>query len=357
MTGQVRGRIAHTLGTLALASGAWTLAFYLTAPGFAAVPHPVPEPVIQLTNSLLGVALMVAAMFAANKLFGWSEQGPFRPVIDALERLSRGEFRIRVEDAHLQAGPVGELVQSVNHLATELDRLETMRREFVANVSHELQSPLTSIQGFARALRQDHLTAEEKKHYLDIIEAEGERLSKLSANLLELAALESESVRYHPQPFRLDRQIRSLILACEPQWRGKRLEVEAVLDECEISGSEELLAHVWTNLLHNGIKFTPCGGNLRVLLQRQQERCAVSVADTGVGIAEADQTRIFERFFTADPARSHGSGLGLAIVRKIVEMHGGTITVTSQPGAGSTFLVHLPAHAARLSRGGDSEMR
>jgi signal transduction histidine kinase len=349
MTGQVRGRIVHALGILALAAGAWTLAFYLTAPAFSALSHPVPELVIQLTNSLLGVALMVATMFVGNKLFGWSESGPFRPIIDALERLSRGEFRIRLEDARLQAGPVGELTQSVNHLATELDRLETMRQEFVSNVSHELQSPLTSIQGFARALRRDHLTAEEKRHYLDIIEAEGERLSKLSANLLELAALESESVRFRPQPFRLDRQIRSLILACEPQWRDKRLEVEAVLDECEISASEELLAHAWTNLLHNGIKFTPSGGSLRVLLQRQQERCAVSIADTGIGIAIADQTRIFERFYTADSARSHGSGLGLAIVRKIVEMHGGTITVTSQPGTGSTFHVHLPVHAVRLS--------
>ena len=125
-------------------------------------------------------------------------------------------------------------MQTVNVMALKLDEMEKMRQEFISDVSHEIQSPLTSIRGFASALQQDHLTAEERRHYLDIIEAESVRLSRLSANLLKLTSLESDHVRFEPKSYRLDTQIRGLILACEPQWAEKDLEMDVTLEEADI---------------------------------------------------------------------------------------------------------------------------
>jgi signal transduction histidine kinase len=140
--------------------------------------------------------------------------------------------------------------------------------------------------------------------------------------------------------------MRSLILACEPQWAGKRLEMDATLDEASITADEDLLSQVWINLIHNSIKYTPEGGCVRVDLHRRADRLEVSIADTGIGIALEDQPHIFERFYKADKSRrasEGGNGLGLSIAKKVVEMHGGSIAVQSQPGAGATFVVKLPA--------------
>jgi signal transduction histidine kinase len=231
-------------------------------------------------------------------------------------------------------------------MALELNQIEAMRQEFISNVSHEIQSPLTSIRGFARALQNDNLSRQDRNHYLGIIETESMRLSKLSDDLLALASLEAENPRFEPKPYRLDKQIRRLILACEPQWTEKVLDMEVSLDEAEIAGDEDLLSQVWMNLLHNSIKFTPQGGRVCVELRRRDGSVAFTIADTGIGIAEDDLARVFERFFKADTSRQRakgGSGLGLSIAKKIVEMHRGTISVESRLETGTTFTVRLPA--------------
>jgi signal transduction histidine kinase len=291
--------------------------------------------------------MLAAVIYAVIKsvVFRSRRGGPFATIIDALERIAKGDFSTRVDDRHKGLGAVSELVQTVNNMALQLDQMEKMRQEFISNVSHEIQSPLTSIRGFACALQQNDLSVEDRRHYLEIIEAESMRLSNLSANLLKLASLESDHVKFEPKPYRLDTQIRSLILASEPQWTGKRLEMEVTLEEAGITADEDLLSQVWINLLHNGIKFTPEGGIVKVGLHQCADRLQVSVADTGIGIAPEDQPHIFERFYKADKSRrpsEGGSGLGLSIAKKVVELHRGTIAVRSQPGAGTTFTVELP---------------
>jgi signal transduction histidine kinase len=164
--------------------------------------------------------------------------------------------------------------------------------------------------------------------------------------LLKLAALESEHAKFEPKPYRLDKQIRSLILASEPQWVDKGLEMEVALQEVEITADEDLLSQVWTNLIHNSIKFTPQGGKVGIDLVREGNTIQFKIRDTGIGIAAEDQERIFERFYKADRSRTRangGSGLGLAIAKKIVELHGGEIGVESEPGAGTTFIVRIKA--------------
>jgi signal transduction histidine kinase len=304
---------------------------------------------LHVVGSLLGLffsGLLVGGFGRLARAWGWfPERNVFAPILEALERISKGDFGIRLEDVDPDNQMFGRLASSVNKMASELEQMESLRQEFISNVSHEIQSPLTSIRGFAQALQNESLSLEERRHYLGIIETESTRLSRITENLLRLSALDSEHAHFDPQPYRLDKQIRGLILACEPQWTEKRLEMNVSLNEVEIAADEDLLSQVWTNLIHNSIKFTPPGGQIWVELALQGEQALVCVRDSGIGIAAVDQERIFERFYKADRSRTRaagGSGLGLAIAKKIVAMHHGQISVSSIPNQGATFTVSLP---------------
>lgn len=338
-------RVALTiLAVLSALAGATGIAYWATGWLYVIVPRP-PEAVVQILNTILGFLLFGAVAGLASWRAAPRRRRWFETLIDALDRMAKGDFSVRLETVPDVEGSVGDLYRSVNQMAIELDQLEQMRQEFVSNVSHEIQSPLTSIRGFARALR-DEERPETRAHYLSIIEQESVRLSELSDNLLELASLDSGQRALDRKPFRLDHQISHLILAAEPQWSEKGLELDADLGEIEIVADEGLLAQVWQNLLHNAIKFTPTGGCLRVVARRAADTIQVDVADSGIGIASEDVPHLFERFFKADRARQrtgNGSGLGLAIAHKIVSLHGGAITVQSTPGQGTTFTVALPA--------------
>ncbi len=342
-------RTAPAILVLALIIGMFALSFFLTADLYRIIHLNIPAWLTQVINSLLG--LLVAGLiisfsgwFARSR--GWISWGNmFGPIIEALERIGAGDFSVKLDDRYRDHQIVGELASTVNRMALDLDQMESLRQEFVSNVSHEIQSPLTSIRGFARALEDDRLGAEERHHYLSIIEEESTRLSRLTEGLLRLASLESDRARIAPSPYSLDRQIRDLILACEPQWREKEIELGVTLEEVEITADEDLLSEVWTNFIHNSIKFTPRGGKVRVDLRRRDRQIEFKITDTGIGISEEDQRRVFERFFKADKSRTAtngGSGLGLAIAEKIVEMHQGRIELMSKLGEGTTFTVLLP---------------
>ncbi len=191
------------------------------------------------------------------------EMGMFRPINDAIVRIAKGDFSVRVllDGDFREHDIVGKLAKSVNTMAIELDQMETMRQEFISNVSHEIQSPLTSICGSARALQSEHLSITDRAHYLNIIEIESIACRSLS-DILRCAGLARRRAyhRFDLQTYRLDRQIRDLILACEPQWTEKSLEMDIDLEEVSITADEDMLSQVWTNLIHNGVKFTPCSG-------------------------------------------------------------------------------------------------
>jgi signal transduction histidine kinase len=324
----------------------WIAAYYITShlySRFGVYPNDLLR---QLVNSVLGF-LMFGGMMA---IISWitlpKRMSMFHSIIDAMRRLSRGDFNVSLNIRTGVDNQFGQLVRSFNDMAAQLSVMEKMRQEFISNVSHEIQSPLTSISGFARALRNDRLSDEERAHYLDIIETESMRLSKLSDNLLKLTSLESEHHPFEPRRYRLDKQLRDVVLACEPQWLDKAIDVDVCLEECEIVADPELMNQVWGNLIHNSIKFTPRGGAIGVRLQLRNGEAAVRISDTGIGIAEEDLPRIFERFYKADKSRNRsggGSGLGLSIVKKIVELHRGSIDVESKPGEGTAFTVRLPA--------------
>ena len=333
---------------------AFALTFFLTGWIYSLTGLTPPALVVQLVNSLGGLFLFGLTITILTRTFRAKqiarEMLVFQPIIEALEKIAKGNFSVFVENnldrQTRERTVIGELINSVNKMAVELSQLETMRQEFVSNVSHEIQSPLTSIRGFAQALKNDELSGEDRHHYLAIIEAESMRLSKLSDNLLKLASLDSVQLNFEAKSYRLDKQIRNLLLACEPQWLDKALELDIFLEEVTIMADEDLLSQVWLNLIHNSIKFTPPGGKMCISLRCTETNIGFKITDTGIGISEEDQTHIFERFYKADKSRTGlngGSGLGLSITKKIVELHKGTIEVESSLESGTTFLVSLPA--------------
>ncbi|WP_277883677.1 HAMP domain-containing sensor histidine kinase [Paenibacillus sp. N3/727] len=281
--------------------------------------------------------------FARNKHLAF-----YQSIVDAVKRISKGDFDVTIKQHEDFENEYGTLVESINQMAGELGQMEKMRQEFISNVSHEIQSPLTSIRGFARALQNDELSEHERQHYLQIIELETMRLSKLSDNLLKLTSLESDHHPIEPQFFRLDSQLRNLVLVSEPQWNAKELELDLNLDKANIFADEDMLSQVWVNLIHNAIKFTPDKGSISIDMKVSEHHVEVRVEDSGIGIGEAHLPHVFERFFKADASRNReqgGNGLGLSIVQKIVQLHNGTIEVTSTKGGGTTFIVKLPLHA------------
>jgi two-component system, OmpR family, phosphate regulon sensor histidine kinase PhoR len=327
-----------------------TVAFLLTGYAYILFHWQAPPLFIQILNTLLGLFFAgllfgVFGKFARRR--GWfPEMNVFAPILDALERIARGDFSVRLSPDEARDNPmVSKLTDSVNKMASELHQWESMRQEFISNVSHEIQSPLTSIRGFAKALENDELTIEERHHYLSIIEDESMRLSRVTEDLLKMASLESDSSQFEPKPYRLDKQLRSLILVCEPQWSEKSIHLDVSLDELEVTADEDLLSQVWINLLHNAIKFTPQAGTIKITLSARDNHAEIMISDTGIGISEEDRERIFERFYKADKSRtraSGGSGLGLSIVKKIIDLHKGTIEVKSEVDMGTTFIVNLP---------------
>ncbi|WP_409343829.1 ATP-binding protein [Paenibacillus sp. MBLB4367] len=349
-----RGLMA-VLSVLAYNLLCFTAAYYLTDYLYEMTgkhPHDLFK---QLITALLSFLLLAATAFSFALFNRKRHIEFFHSMLDALRRISKGDFNVNLAVRDNPNEGFGKLAEGINHMAEQLNQMEQMRQEFISNVSHEIQSPLTSMSGFARILRTDRLNEEDRHHYLTIIEAESRRLSKLSDNLLRLTSLESKHHPFEPKRYRLDKQLRHIVLACEPQWLEKKIDMDVSLGEAWIVADEEMLSQVWVNLIHNSIKFTPEGGSIGIeLLQNQTGdglESTVRISDSGIGIAEDDLPHVFERFYKADKARTRaggGSGLGLSIAHKIVGMHNGDIRVRSKPLEGATFIVTLPSAKAQI---------
>ncbi|WP_152396101.1 sensor histidine kinase [Paenibacillus guangzhouensis] len=314
--------------------------------------------IIQFAALIIMATIAIPLAFYAKR----KSEKTFNLVITALQRIAKGDFSAYINPQERVDDEFGQIITNINDMAVQLNELENMRQEFISNVSHEIQSPLTSIRGFARALQRTDLETDMRSHYLDIIETESVRLSKLSENLLKLTSLESKHHPFDPKPYRLDLQLKTTILACEPQWQEKQIEIEAEMPECIVTADEEMMSQVWINLIHNSIKFTPANGLITVRVEREQPNhgpVRVHITDTGIGMDAKAQKHIFERFYKADVSRNReigGNGLGLSIVKRIIDMHEGSISVKSALGEGTTFTVVMPMPQAQSPPNNDIEV-
>ncbi len=266
---------------------------------------------------------------------------PIRRIIDATNRLAEGDFSVRLQ----LPGPSSfqELASSFNRMAEELGGIELLRTDFVDHFSHEFKTPIVSIKGFAEELRHDDLTKEQRNEYLGIIISESSRLSALATNVLNLSRVEKQAILTNRIRFDLSELVRRCVLLFESKWEQRRLNLTVELDEVSLLGDEELLSQVWLNLIDNAVKFTPEGGSVEIRLSRKDGTACFSIRDDGYGISEEVQKHIFDKFYQGDPSRSvSGNGLGLSIAKRVVALHGGTISCRSEEGAGTEFIVELP---------------
>ncbi|NWL89461.1 two-component sensor histidine kinase [Paenibacillus sp. 79R4] len=295
---------------------------------------------------ILGVFIAITIAIANTKfiLFTSVVVKPLKALTAATRKMAKGDFSIQLQTKNKDE--LGVLSEQFQQMAFEMSQVEKMRQEFVSNVSHELQTPLASISGFVSILQRGGLEEAEQQRCLNIIRHESMRLSRLSENMLRLTTMDSNHLPFHPSLVRLDSQLRRIVVAAEPQWASKRLNIHLELSKTAIHADEDLLSQVWLNVFSNSIKFTPEGGDIFIELRAGKGEIEVILRDTGIGMVEEDRKRIFERFFMADKSRNReaeGSGLGLAIVKRVVELHGGRVEIDSAPGKGTAVTVFLPA--------------
>ena len=263
---------------------------------------------------------------------------------EGLHRLASGDYKAHIEPKGFlcMIAPVRDMVESFNATAAELEGTEMLRSDFINNFSHEFKTPIVSIAGFAGLLKQGNLSREEQLEYLDIIESESRRLAQMATNVLDMTKVENQTILTDVTTFNLSEQLRTCVLLLERKWETKKLEMNLELEEHMISGNQELLKHVWVNLLDNAIKFSPEGQTVEISAAEEEGRIAVSICNTGSFIPKEQQEAIFRKFYQAD--RSHnteGNGIGLAVVKRVVELHGGTVAVESNPSF-TKFTVTLP---------------
>lgn len=265
---------------------------------------------------------------------------PITILTQATRQVSQGDFSVKLPEN--VPGEVGELMNSFNSMTEELGRTSYLQKDFISSVSHEFRTPIASIRGFARLLQMEGLDEQSRREYVDMIAQESDRLSRLSETLLRLSALEQQAAPASLSTFRLDEQIRQVILRLEPTWSSKNIDWLLNLNPVTITSDSELLIQVWINLIQNAVKFSDPGSVIEISVT-ETDTAEVTVTDHGIGMDEESLKRIFDRFYQADSSRSkQGVGLGLCLVKRILDILHGEIRVRSVKGEGSTFRVKLP---------------
>lgn len=313
---------------------------------FVVVSHGFDQDVGQIRYLNL-IAIFVTITVAGIIIFFVSRKitAPLRELNDNVLQFAKGDFSQKVTIN--RKDEIGQLGKSVNYMAEELASIEQMRKDFVANVSHDLRSPLTSIKGFLVALLDGTIPDAKRNHYVIIMKNETERLIKLVNDLLDLSQLESNQLSITPERYNLSEQLRLVIAKMEPEMMKHQVEVELsgeVEDDIHVRADSDRIEQVLINLLHNAVHFSKKGGRVEAYIRKRDGQAFITVKDFGKGISEEDLTQIWERFYKADRARSgkRGTGIGLSIVKQILDLHQVSINVTSKINEGTEFTFSLP---------------
>ena len=299
---------------------------------------------VKITLIALAISYVTSGVFSI--VLNKNILKPLKELTTATNEIAAGNFNIKVDkvlNPFNQNSELGTLVDGFNNMAEELKNTEMFRNDFIHNFSHEFKTPIISIRGFARQLYQGNLTPEQEQEFAKIIMDESEQLANMSSNVLLLTKLEHQGIITDKTRFSLDEQLRNCLILFEEQWSAKNLNLDLDLEEITIYQNEEILAHVWKNLISNAIKFSKPDGFLYLKCKRTSDHIHISIEDTGTGMTEETMKQIFEKFYQGDTSHATpGNGLGLPLTKRIVEIMGGKIFAKSTYGKGSTFTVHLP---------------
>ncbi len=270
---------------------------------------------------------------------------PVKKIVSAANRIAKGDYSVRIPKLYgmNRADGLDEITDCFNKMAEELSGVETLQTDFIANVSHELKTPLAVMQNYGTLLQQPDLSEEDRLRYAKGVSEASRRLAGLITNILKLNKLENQQIYPAVTQYKLDEQLCECLLAFENVWESKEIEIETDIGEdIQINADPELLSLVWNNLFSNAFKFTDKGGKVSVTLKTEDNYAIVSVADTGCGITPDVGKHIFDKFYQGDPSHAtQGNGLGLALVRRVVDIMGGDIAVSSEVGIGSVFTVTI----------------
>lgn len=292
-----------------------------------------------------GNVLLITVVSATIDYFRRKQmvERPAKRILEATEKIMQGDFTVRIQPVKEFAGETGfnEIIKAINKMTAELQGTETLRTDFIANVSHELKTPLAVMGNYATMLQKPGISEEERLEYAKAISHSSRRLAALITNILKLNKLENQQIFPQLDEFDLSEQLCRSLLQFEEVWEQKDLNIETdIQEDIRIRSDGELLSLVWNNLISNAVKFTPEGGTIAVSLKTEGPLVVVSVRDTGCGIQPEVGQHIFEKFYQGDTSHAtQGNGLGLALVKRVVDILSGEIGVQSVYGQGSTFTV------------------
>lgn len=291
-----------------------------------------------IMSLVVSIALisLISMLFVAKQLIR-----PITQLTEATKQISQEKFDLLLTIN--RQDEIGQLAKSFNHMTKQLRENDQSRKEFISNVSHDFQSPLLNIQGYADLLKSPNITEDERLTYTSIIESETKKLSNLTKQLLILTSLDQATRQLKRTNFSLDQQIKSL--SHKYLWLIEELGIELYYKTTPIQfyGDESLLENVWDNLFTNALKYNKSNGSIQITLTETEHHIKATFQDSGIGLRESEIPHLFERFYRADSSRTkEGTGLGLAIVKQIIELHDGTIEVSSVFGKGTKFIITLP---------------
>lgn len=270
---------------------------------------------------------------------------PVKRIVAAAEQIAKGDYSVRISGLNTlnRTDGLNEIIECFNKMAEELSGIETLQTDFIANVSHELKTPLAVMQNYGTLLQQPDLSEEDRLRYAKAVSDASRRLAQLITNILKLNKLENQQIYPVRKQYDLKEQLCECLLYFEDIWEEKNIEIDTALEEnVKINADPELLSLVWNNLFSNAFKFTEKGGKVGLSLKSENNIVTVKISDTGCGISPEAGRRIFEKFYQGDTSHAQqGNGLGLALVRRVIDIIGGDIAVTSEVGIGSTFTVKL----------------
>ena len=303
------------------------------------------EGLFQISND--SISLLVAVFLCMMISVGLTSYlnrwflSPIRRLGGAMREVARGDFKIQLPTSS-KIKDIEEINANFNLMVRALDTTEVLQSDFVSNVSHEFKTPITAIEGYATLLQGTPEMTEEQQEYVDKILHNTRRLSGLIGNVLLLSKIENQAIPSTKKKYRLDEQIRRVIMLYEDQWTEKEIDLDVEMDSISYKGEENLMVHVWDNLIGNAVKFNCQGGLLRIRLFRQLDQIIFTVEDEGPGISPEDQAHIFDKFYQVDNShKQEGNGLGLALVKRVLNACGGEVRVSQRREKGSCFTVIL----------------
>lgn len=309
------------------------------------------DSLIYVTRKICGFAILNIVIISAV-LVRINLKNIFRPIEqinEATKKVALGEYDIELESK--REDEIGELTNNFNKMTHGLKSTENLQKEFINNVSHEIKTPVSSIEGFAKFLKDKNLTQEEREEYANIIIEEAKRLENLTGKILKLSKLNNQEIITNKQEIEVAEQIRKAISLLEPKWSKKDIKINVSLEEKIFLGDEDLIFQVWVNIIDNAIKFSNEGGSIDIKVYEKDGNINVEIKDRGIGMKEEELEKVYDRFYQIDRSHSkEGSGLGLAIVKRIVELSEGKIEIKSKENKGTTVIVKLPVTSEKNNK-------